>query len=576
MKTFNLYLFAAPALLLIILSSYIAGQTNISDTVGGVWTLAGSPYMIGGDTYVPADSALYIEPGVSVQFTGEFVLEVSGNIQAIGTEQDSIEFRPVNTGMYTKGLHIINGQDTCRLNYCKFLHFKDDSWDGGAIYTCNTIIIIASCCFWDNKLYSVGSLHGGAICLMGCTGYILKSFFYNNAIITSDVYNDAYGGAVYNFGGVCVKDNEFVTNYIKLEGYCDFWSDLNAYGGALCTNGLVVNCKIINNYCYAYADLYSDDFNPSAYARSEGGGIYGFGSCTIRNNTIRGNYCYSYAKAVSYYCYPYAEAYSRGGGIYGGALIENNIIDNNSCTSFASAWYYQVSESLGGGISNGNLIANNTIVQNSSGVFGGTLENCIVYYNSIYPQVDSSNVTYCCVQGGYTGSGNISGNPLFVTGPDGDYYLSQLAAGQSQQSPCVDAGNPNGFIYLGTTRTDAVPDLGTIDMGYHYPAQFGITGEESHQVSAFSISEALDDLNGHITLCLQMPLKDRLIIRIYNLLGQQVAGYENTFDIGKHILNFYPGKERCYILSATACGTQKSIKLIGAGGSGGPCRLVGW
>jgi len=83
--------------------------------------------------------------------------------------------------------------------------------------------------------------------------------------------------------------------------------------------------------------------------------------------------------------------------------------------------------------------------------------------------------------------GMIDADPLFVTGPFGDYYLSQVAAGQSGgdenlfplqavNSPCVDAGKPelllattNTLIGTTTTRTDWVPDSGIIDMGYHYP-----------------------------------------------------------------------------------------------------------
>jgi hypothetical protein len=68
-------------------------------------------------------------------------------------------------------------------------------------------------------------------------------------------------------------------------------------------------------------------------------------------------------------------------------------------------------------------------------------------------------------------SDNSYGDPLFVTGPSGDYYLSQIAAGQASDSPCVDAGSDLaaslGMAHL-TTRTDHVPDRGVVDIGYHY------------------------------------------------------------------------------------------------------------
>ena len=68
-------------------------------------------------------------------------------------------------------------------------------------------------------------------------------------------------------------------------------------------------------------------------------------------------------------------------------------------------------------------------------------------------------------------AGNISDDPLFVTGPDGGYYLSQTASGQGADSPCMDTGSDTA-VNLGldtpTTRTDEVTDAAQVDMGYHY------------------------------------------------------------------------------------------------------------
>lgn len=69
------------------------------------------------------------------------------------------------------------------------------------------------------------------------------------------------------------------------------------------------------------------------------------------------------------------------------------------------------------------------------------------------------------------GQGHITTDPLFLPGPRGDYYLSQTAAGQSGNSPCVDAGSGavSGSAVEGrTTRTDGAADTGTADVGYHY------------------------------------------------------------------------------------------------------------
>ncbi|MBM3324144.1 MAG: T9SS type A sorting domain-containing protein, partial [Calditrichaeota bacterium] len=98
--------------------------------------------------------------------------------------------------------------------------------------------------------------------------------------------------------------------------------------------------------------------------------------------------------------------------------------------------------------------------------------NCILWAN-IPEQIfldygGTVQVTYSDIQGGWPGTGNINADPLFVSGADSPYYLSQLVAGQAVQSPCVDAGDPSSPVTEGTTRTDGVQDTWPVDMGYHY------------------------------------------------------------------------------------------------------------
>jgi hypothetical protein len=85
-----------------------------------------------------------------------------------------------------------------------------------------------------------------------------------------------------------------------------------------------------------------------------------------------------------------------------------------------------------------------------------------------YISTGTFEATYSCVQGGFIGTGNIQADPAFTGGPEGNLYLSQIAAGQTVQSPCVDAGDPSSAMVVGTTRTDGVQDSGVVDMGWHY------------------------------------------------------------------------------------------------------------
>jgi hypothetical protein len=128
------------------------------------------------------------------------------------------------------------------------------------------------------------------------------------------------------------------------------------------------------------------------------------------------------------------------------------------------------------------------------------LENCILWDNmaewtkEIYSWDTTLEISFSTIEGGqasisgyYTwGDAMIEEDPLFVTGNLGDHFLSQTAAGQAVDSPCVDTGNPDTPLLERTTRTDFVLDSGVIDMGWHYvepppepPAMFLVAGPGS-------------------------------------------------------------------------------------------------
>ena len=78
--------------------------------------------------------------------------------------------------------------------------------------------------------------------------------------------------------------------------------------------------------------------------------------------------------------------------------------------------------------------------------------------------------------GAITGAHSMSLDPLFSLGSQGvepGYYLSQVAAGQANDSAALDAGSRTaaaaGLDSL-STRTDGGNDASTVDLGYHYDA----------------------------------------------------------------------------------------------------------
>lgn len=93
-------------------------------------------------------------------------------------------------------------------------------------------------------------------------------------------------------------------------------------------------------------------------------------------------------------------------------------------------------------------------------------------YNNVWNAEGDAGYVGCT-----PGNKDLSKDPAFTRSSDekaGGYYLSQRAAGQSAQSPCVDAGNVQAAkagLSKGTTRTDRVGDSGVVDLGYHYPVK---------------------------------------------------------------------------------------------------------
>lgn len=92
-----------------------------------------------------------------------------------------------------------------------------------------------------------------------------------------------------------------------------------------------------------------------------------------------------------------------------------------------------------------------------------------------------------------SGAGMISTEPRFMEGLGGLYYLSQVAAGGNEQSPCVDSAAA-GTIVRGTTRVDQLKDSQPTDMGFHYriPGDF----DGNYYLSLADWTKVLECLQG--------------------------------------------------------------------------------
>ena len=285
------------SLIAILFSIATYADTIPAGPISGTWTLAGSPYLIMGETTIDSGTTLTIEPGVLVEWQFSFTMHVQGQILAEGTETDSIIFTAADTAVGFKSIRFIEtpaGNDTSKFGYCVFKYgrvwggFPDNC--GGAIGAINyDKFVIDHCLFDHNKAVQVnlGDPFGGAIALWTSSPVIRNSTFINNVskyggaidcyaeshpVIDSNVFTDntayEYGGAI-----ICLTDSDPRIDH-------NLFYNNTAYldGGAI---ELEINCSpdIINN-TIAHNEAFES-----------GGGINLWEACSpqIQNNILWGN-----------------------------------------------------------------------------------------------------------------------------------------------------------------------------------------------------------------------------------------------------------------------------------------------
>ena len=235
------------------------------------------------------------------------------------------------------------------------------------------------------------------------------------------------------------------------------------------------------------------------------------------------------------------EEYGMGGGM---ECISLNLLISNCLIKGNTSWDV-------GGIHgfNVNLVLNNvTVTENVAtdwyylgGImleFGSTLSmrNSILWNNSEYELLFyngwSYDIQYSDIEeGSWAGTGNISIDPLFT---ESDYHLSD-------NSPCIDAGDPDSLYYdiedpanpgyalypaSGTITNDMGMDGGH---GYHDEIIF-VPGNDNNTVSAdnnITLSNYPNPFNPSTTISFSVPQTALFAtIEIYNIKGQKVKALE--------------------------------------------------
>ncbi len=366
---------------------------------------------------------------------------------------------------------------------------------------------------FNGKAITVRSENGAASTMIDCQGslaqhrgFVFRSGETAASVLEGFTIRDGHmdeGGAILcrSASSPTIRNCVLADNFSKYRG-----------GGIYCWDGsnvTITGCTIEDNvslddgagvYCSGSELTVTDCVIRRNAAAWSGGGIYLTHSsptitdCTITGNTATwaggidcDNFC---SPAISACVISDNSATNSGGGIrvisQSHPTITNCLVARNSAPyGGAIHFWYSVHAT----------VANCTFVGNTTGIICGhescapTITNSILWDNGTQ-EVDVSDgatpaVSYSDVQNGtgefwFDALTCLDEDPLFVTGPLHDCYLSETAAGQGTDSPCIDAGS-NTAVTLGlddrTTRTDEAPDVGIVDMGYHAETSSRVRGD---------------------------------------------------------------------------------------------------
>lgn len=422
----------------LVISSQVFAEclTTVSGTIDGeTWTLEGSPYCVDGDLAVVD---LTIEPGVRVEFSGNYVMSVTGVLAAVGTDSLPIVFTKVTDTSGWQGILFDHTPAGSQLKHCQVEYSLNHG-----LRLLDSVQTIESCTFSDNQSSTGGA--GIRISMASASnGMTIK-----HCTISSNTAQ-AHGGGIFidSSASIGLEDCYISGNNTTTS------VDAEYYGGGIyvASTGqqlVLERCIIADNFAYSRDTSGSGD---DAY--SCGGGIYiSKGTCLIKTSRINSNEAYAYASDKR-------SAY--GGGIYlrqGTAEIVNTIISSNSCTGT----YRQHGSGIythSGTISLVNsTVAYNTAegVRNNGGIV--TAVNSIVYNNSVGEVMGTAWIDYSLVKGGFpSGEGILDCNPRFE---------SVLNLKIRPDSCCVDAGE--SYAMQDLCIGDYGPSFGTNanDIGAH-------------------------------------------------------------------------------------------------------------
>ena len=373
------------------------------------------------DILLKYPATLSINPGVYLEFQGNYSIEVQGKILALGTEEYPITFTVSDTSDFSNisinaggwgGIKLLdNSTDTSYFSFCNFSYGKacdtsnqsdriaSENLKGGAIYANGYAnILFENCVFSNNMAYH----SGGAIMAINLQNLsISNSLFDNNRVLE-------YGGALWlnNINNTIISKNIFKENRAIKFRETAWGTAISGAGAAMWLGAQTSNSLIISNFI-------TNNISPNAafYETNY--------KCNVFNNIIVNN---------------------RGPGIIIGHSVSISLYNNNTIVHNKGFFHNMC----------GILFFSQNITMRNNIVYGNTSD----YYGFDPIQVYSpdpvlADFAYSCNPDEpvyYQGEGNIHEDPQFVNptagaGPDYDGLSADWSLLDS--SPCVNTGTPD-------------------------------------------------------------------------------------------------------------------------------------
>ncbi len=416
MKTIITSLFLIWIILLVQIQS--KGQQLIQNDT----TWASDTIKIYNDIVVEYPATLTIEPGVYVEFQGNYSIEVTGKFKGIGSAGLPITFNIADTNSFADtatmaggwgGIKFMQNQnDTSTLSYCNFYYGKavqpgtdplnssNENLKGGAIYVNGYAnVLIENCVFSNNT----ASFSGGAIWAVNS-----QTLSIRNCIFSKNQVFDIGGGLwVNNVNKIEILNNIFKENIAFRTGDTPLGTYITGGGSALGlgsqTNNSIVSGNVITNNMGPGGAIYETSYN-----------------CFIYNNAIVNNKGPAIFNGHSFSISSY----------YNNTIVNNNGFNHKMC---------------------GLVFFSTNIKMRNMIIFGNQSDEDEFWDPIQLWTLDEvkADFAYSCNPDEpvyYQGEGNIHEDPQFVNptagaGPDYDGLAADWSLLDS--SPCVNTGTPD-------------------------------------------------------------------------------------------------------------------------------------